>query len=309
MRAFVTGVQGFCGAFLAKKLLEKNYEVIGLAQDMRPRTTLNTLGIQKDITFINGDIRNEGFLRRIIAEYKVEKVFHLAAQAIVSVALKDPLTTFDVNCMGTISILNACRGMDFIDSILVASTDKVYGEGLNRREDDRLNARGIYEASKACTDYAALSFSHIYELPIVISRSCNIYGENDFSSRIIPNTIKALKNDKQPIIFANDKSIREYVYIDDLVDAYILLSDRIKESQRTAWNIGTGDVRGQEEIVKKIIDISEKNIEPQYIEKPKSLMEIERQTVNSEKIRNAFNWKHKYTIDIGLKKTWDNWRI
>jgi CDP-glucose 4,6-dehydratase len=309
MRAFVTGIQGFCGAFLAKKLLERGYEVIGIAQDIRPKTTLNLLRIQKDITLINGDVRNEGLLRRVIAEYKVDRVFHLAAQAIVSVALKDPLTTFDVNCMGTISLLNACRGMDFIESILVTSTDKVYGEGLNKNENDRLDARGVYETSKTCMDYAALSFAHIYGLPIVVPRSCNIYGENDFSSRIVPNTIRALKDDKQPIIFANDKSIREYIYIDDLVEAYTLLSDRIKDSRGSAWNIGTGDVRGQEEIVKKIIEVSGKDIEPKYIEKPKSLMEIEMQTVNSEKIRKTLGWKNKYSLDVGLKRTWNNWKI
>jgi CDP-glucose 4,6-dehydratase len=137
----VTGVDGFVGAHLVKRLLENGYEVVGLCHDVKHKSTLRILGLDSQITRVYGDIRDSKLIKRIIAQYRVERVFHLAAQAIVSVALKDSVSTYDVNCLGTVSLLDACRDQQ-VESILITSTDKVYGEGLNKKEDDKLGAQG-----------------------------------------------------------------------------------------------------------------------------------------------------------------------
>ena len=200
---FVTGADGFVGAHLCKILLDRGYKVIGLVHDHKPMTTLDYLGIRDKIVSVYGDICDRALLKRIISDYQIKRVFHLAAQAIVSIAQKDPMNTFKVNVEGTSCLLDACIDMD-MKSILSVSTDKVYGEGMNRIEDDALLGEGIYEVSKTCMDYVSRCYAKIYNMPIVVSRACNIYGEYDPNRRIIPNTIMDLKNDKQPLIFKNE---------------------------------------------------------------------------------------------------------
>lgn len=306
-KAFITGITGFVGAHLARKLMTENYEVIGLAHDYKPHTTLSELGLDDYVTKIYGDVRDSGLMKRILAEYRINSVYHLAAQAIVSVALKDPVTTFDVNCHGTASLLEACKEIG-VDSILIASTDKVYGEGLNRKETDPLNAEGVYETSKIAMECVAKSFRNTYKMPVIITRACNIYGEGDLNRRIIPNTMRALKNNEQPIIFINEKSLREYIHVYDVTTAMYLLSKKANKSQGEIYNIGSGQSIGQEELVKKIINLSGKHIEPKYVEKPKSLFEIFQQTINSDKIKKEFDWNPIYTLDEGLKRTWTRWK-
>jgi len=305
-KVFITGVDGFIGAHLARKLLDKGCEVVGLMHDYKPVTTLTLLGLANRVTLIQGDICDGQLIRRILTEYYIQDVYHLAAQAIVAVALKDPVTTYKVNCLGTVTVLDACKDVD-VRGVLVASTDKVYGEGLDKAETDKLEAKGIYETSKICLDYIARTFYHLYPIPVVISRACNIYGEYDLNKRIIPNTVLALKNNQAPLIFKNDKSLREYIYVEDVCGAYIMLMENINKTKGEAFNVGTGDVVEQEELVKKIIQLSGKNIEPLYVDKPKGLFEIYRQSINCQKIRKQFNWRPHFTLSEGIKRTWERW--
>lgn len=305
-KVFITGVDGFVGAHLARKLLDEGHEVVGLIHDYKPVTTLTLLGLANRVTLIRGDICDGQLIRRILTEYYIQDVYHLAAQAIVAVALKEPVTTYKVNCLGTVTVLDACKDVE-VRGVLVASTDKVYGEGLDKVETDKLEAKGIYETSKICLDYIARNFYHVYPIPVVISRACNIYGEYDLNKRIIPNTVLALKNNQAPLIFKNDKSQREYIYVEDVCSAYIMLMENINKSKGEAFNVGTGDVVEQEELVKKIIQISGENIEPLYVDKPKGLLEIYRQSINCEKIRKQFNWRPRFTLSEGIKRTWERW--
>ncbi len=305
-KAFVTGATGFVGGHLIKELLKEGLDVVGLGHDYKPQTTLSLLGLDKEITLIYGDLRNRSLMKRILASYGIDTIFHLGAQAIVSVAQKDPTSTYEINCVGTANLLEACKEVRGVNSILIASTDKVYGEGLSRKETDPLNGIGIYETSKIIMELTARGFQKIYNLPLVISRACNIYGEYDSNRRIVPNTIRDLKKGEQPLIFVGEKSLREYVYVDDVCDAYVLLAKEIERSSGDVFNVGSGYSIGQEEMVKKIIDISRTNIEPKYVEKP-GIKEIFRQTINSGKIKESFGWNPRYSLNDGLKKTWGNW--
>lgn len=305
-RVFITGVTGFTGAHLAKRLVEKGVEVVGLARDPKPVTTLSLLGVKDKITLIYGDVCNESLLRRILADYEIDSVFHFAAITIVKRAPKMPVETFKVNCIGTATLLNACRQVEGIERILVPSTDKVYWEGMNKKESDALEAKGIYESSKIAQEAVARAFAFTYDMPIVITRACNIFGEYDLNPRIVPNTIRALKSGKSPIIFRNYPGIREYIYIDDVLDAYLFLMERIEKVKGEVFNIGTGETKGQEEIVLKLIEISGLDIKPRYVEPP-NLKEIRAQSMDSSKIREL-GWKPKYSVEEGLRLTWERWK-
>ncbi|MBI2857774.1 MAG: GDP-mannose 4,6-dehydratase [Chloroflexi bacterium] len=305
--ALITGASGFVGAHLARRLLEHGHKVVCLFYDYRPVTTLTLLGLSERVTMVQGDICNTDLMRQILAKYYVQDVYHLAAQAIVGVALRDPCSTYRISCMGATSILEACRDVG-VRGILCTSTDKVYGEGLNKAESDSFEARGIYETSKVCMDFISRSFFHTYKLPVAVSRSCNVYGECDLNRRIVPNTIRALKEDRAPVIFKNDESLREYVYVHDVCEAYMTLMANIDQSKGEAYNVGTAEVIGQEDLVKKMIRISGKPIAPVYVDKPPSSFEIYRQSVNSDKIRRQFGWKPDFSLDQGLLETWNRWK-
>jgi len=303
----ITGACGFVGAHLVKRVLEDGDNVIGLStKDYRPVSTLSLLGLRDKITMVYGDVCDTELIRRVLTEYYIDRVYHLAAQAIVGVALKDPYLTYKVNVLGTASLLEACRNVGKLKSIQITSTDKIYGEGLDRKETDMLNAKGIYETSKICMDYVGRSFYNVYQLPIITTRACNIYGEYDLNRRIIPNTVRALKSNQSPIIFKNDNSIREYIYVGDVCDAYVYLGKNADKTVGEVFNIGSGCSATQEEVVRKLIEISGKNITPTYVDKPKDLFEIFQQTITSEKIKKI-GWAPKFNLDRGLKRTWEKW--
>ncbi len=305
--ALVTGVTGFVGAHLAAALLDKKFKVVGIHSDDRPVTTLSLLGLKDGVTLVRGDACDEELVRKVLAKYGVQDVYHLATQAIVSVALKDPITTFRASCMGTASVLKAALDVG-VRAVLCTSSDKVYGEGLDRNENSPLEAKGIYEASKACMDYIARSFFHAYDLPIVVSRACNIYGEHDLNRRVIPNTIRSLKAGERPVIFRNEPSLREYIYVRDVCDAYMLLVENIEQSKGEVFNVGTGKVIGQEELVKLLVRVCGLSIKPVYVHKPASLFEIYQQSVSSDKIRRALGWTHQFNLNDGLTRTWSEWK-
>ena len=305
--AFITGVTGFVGGHLAGVLLERGGKVVGLHNDYRPANTLSLLGLTEKVTLVRGDVCDDELMRRVLAKYHVQDVYHLATQAIVSVALKDPLTTYRVSCMGTASILKACHEVG-VSAALCTGSDKVYGEGLDKKETSPLDVKGIYESSKVCMDYIARSFFYIYGLPVVVSRACNVYGEHDVNKRIIPNTIRSLRDGVPPIIFKNEPSLREYIYVRDVCEAYITLVENIATSKGDVFNIGTHEVIGQEELVKLIIRISGVNAWPDYVDKPPSLLEIHQQSIDSNKFRSAFGWKNRFDLKKGLERTWRQWK-
>lgn len=302
---YVTGASGFVGSFLCKALLDKGCKVFGLFHDKREDSTFKTLGLDEKITKIYGDVCDKEIHRRIFSDYKIDTVFHLAAQAIVSNAIKNPFSTFRVNCIGTAALLDACKEFG-IKAILVCSTDKIYGEGLGKKEEDKLDAFGVYDCSKVTEEYVARSFYYSYDMPIVISRACNIYGPNDYNSRIVPNTVRKLKKGDKPIIFRGIEGMREYIYVEDVVDAYVKLVENIDKTKGDVFNVGTGESMNQEDMTKLIIKVSGKDVSPVYKTK-ESIGEIDSQTLNIDKIMKIIDWKPKHSLEEGLKKTWNEW--
>jgi len=290
MTVFITGATGFIGSHLAKRLSEKE-EVVVLVRDIRPSKWLD-LALSKTIK-VRGDIRDYRTLLRIMAEHEVDRVYHLAARSKVKSAFKDPIGVFESNIMGTVNVLEACRQTNA--KAYVMMTDKIFGEGLNAKYDNPIQSTEPYGTSKASGDLICETYHTTYDLPIVRIRSCNVYGLDLYSNRIIPNTIKACLNGENPIIFKmENETLRQYVYIDDIVEAII---SSMKAFHYGVFNLATNDLLNQEDVVLTILKWFPKLV-PRFVKRdgPK---EISRQSmICSSDIRQP-----KYSFYEGIKST------
>lgn len=293
MSVLVTGGTGFIGSHLVKALSEKR-KVVVLVRDVVPSRWLDEV-LEKCVR-VRGDVLDQNLLRRILAEYKVEEVVHCAAQAIVSTALKDPFGTFQANVQGTVSVLEACRQAD-TPRVYVQSTDKVYGERMDAKEEDPLVSTGVYETSKAAQDFIAQAYMNAYDMKITIGRPCNVYGY-DQASRIVSNTVRAGLKDEAPIIYEGEQTVREYVYVEDLVLAITFL---MHHATSGIFNIGSDDVLTQEQVVRKIWEYFLLP-PPRVVKRERPLKEIQRQTISWNKLK-ALGWKPQYTFEDGIAET------
>jgi len=295
MRVFVTGGSGFIGSHLVNELKNEN-EVVILLRDipsfLGPWGRWVSESLQ-GCTIVLGDILNSRLLRRVLAEYQVQHVYHMAAQAIVSTALKDPFGTFQTNVLGTVNILETCRQVE-VDQVLVMSTDKVYGNRMDAVKTDPLVSAGIYETSKCCQDLVAQAFQNSYDMNIVIPRACNCYGF-DLAPRIVSNTIRACLRGESPIIFEEEKTLRQYIYVDDLCTALIHLMRHTP--YRGIYNIATPDILNQEQVVKTILKLFP-DLKPKYV-KREAPKEIHSQSM----VCSDFGWKPRYSFGEGIKAT------
>jgi len=300
MRVFVTGGSGFIGSHLVNQLKNEN-EVVVLIRD-RPSGTSPwgkwVIEVLNGCSLVFGDVLNARLLRRVLAEYRVECVYHMAAQAVVSTALKDPVGTFQTNVLGTINVLEACRQVG-VDKVLVMSTDKVYGNRMSAAVTDPLVSSGIYETSKCCQDLLSQTFQSSYRMNIVIPRSCNCYGF-DLAPRIISNTIRACLHGESPIIFEGEMTLRQYIYVEDLCNALIHLM--VHAPYRGIYNIGTPDIFNQEQVVKTILKLFP-TLKPKYV-KREAPTEIRSQSM----VCSDFGWKPHHSFGEGVKETIESFR-
>jgi CDP-glucose 4,6-dehydratase len=212
----VTGAQGFVGSWLAERLLDEGRRVVALRRDVDPASRFRAEGIEERCILALADLTDHDALVRVMNEHGVEEVFHLAAQTIVGTANRAPLATWEANVRGTWSLLEACRALGTVRRVVVASSDKAYGDHdeLPYREDFALQPRYPYDVSKACTDMIARSYSHTYELPVAVTRLANVYGPGDLNwSRIVPDSARALARGERPVIRSDGTPERDYLYV------------------------------------------------------------------------------------------------
>lgn len=311
--AFVTGISGFVGAHLAAELIEENVEVVGLQHDLKRQSYLDLLGIANRVSLASGSIIDKDLLHRVMIEYTPDWVFHLAAVSIVGRAVEYPVHTYETNVFGTLALLEASRlATETPEAILCVSSDKSYGNRDNASEEDPLKGEGIYDSSKVCMDVVSHAYYYDYGLPIVVTRACNIIGLDGLNSRIVPNTIKAMLDGKQPIIFKDEDTSREYIHVDDVCCAYIELLKNVSITKGQAYNVGSKDgVITQEGLVLKIVEIGNElmntKIKPEYVAHgtsgTKVFNEIQSQSLNSEKVYLDIGWLPKLSLEDGLRKT------
>jgi CDP-glucose 4,6-dehydratase len=305
-RVLVTGADGFIGSHLADALVEKGAKVSTIVRDIKVASNIDLLELKGKINILLGDITNLQDCKRAINEYDIEFCFHIAAQAIVGPANRSPLSTFESNIKGTWNILEACRTSKTVKGMVMASSDKAYGQQkkLPYTEESPLNGYFPYDASKACAEILARSYFITYNLPLAITRNANTYGPADMNmSRIIPDVIIRLLKGEQPVIRSDGTPERDYMYIKDAVSAYITLAENLhrKEVLGEAFNFGTGVPINVLGLYNKIIKAIGKDVKPKILGEAKN--EIDKQYLDSTKAKKVLGWEAKYNLDQGLKET------
>jgi CDP-glucose 4,6-dehydratase len=305
---FVTGATGFVGANLTSALLDKGAKVICLQRDDTQPNSLDLLDLRNRVTLVHGDLQDLDLLVRTLNEYEIDAVFHLAAQAIVGAANRSPVSTFESNIRGTYMLLEACRLNPAVKRIVVASSDKAYGSNstLPYREDFPLAGVFPYDVSKSCTDLLSRSFAATYDLPVVVTRSANIYGPADINlSRIIPGTIVSVLRDEDPLVRSDGTPLREFIFVDDVCSAYLTLAEQATEVMSEAFNIGNNEPVQILELTNKIIDLAGKSatLKPNVLLKAKIQHEIDAQYLAADKLRERTGWMAAVSLDDGLRRS------
>ena len=307
-RVFLTGATGFVGSNLTKMLVENGAKVICLQRDDAQPNSLDLLNLRARVTVAHGELEDIELLTRLLNEYEIDAVFHLAAQAIVGAANRSPISTFETNIRGTYMLLEACRVNSTVKRIVVASSDKAYGSNptLPYREDFPLQGIFPYDVSKSCTDLLSRSFAVTYDLPVVVTRSANIYGPGDINfSRIIPGTILSVLKNEDPIIRSDGTPLREFIYVGDVCSANLLLAEHIDQCRGEAFNIGNNEPVQILALTNQIIELAGKSgtLKPNILLKEKIRHEIDAQYLSAEKVEKRLGWKAAVSLNEGLRSS------
>lgn len=309
----ITGCTGLLGSWMTDSLYRKGANVLGLIRDLVPQSNLRKLGVWSKINIVRGEVEDYPLLERILNEYEIDTVFHLAAQTIVSIANRSPLATFETNIKGTWNLLEASRKIKTVKRVIVASSDKAYGshDELPYTEDAPLQGRHPYDVSKSCADLLTRAYFETYGLPVSITRCGNLYGGGDLNwNRIIPGTIRSIFNKKAPIIRSDGKYIRDYFYVKDAVEGYLLQAEKTAEEgvKGEAFNFSDERQINVLELVNLILKImGEEEIKPRILDEVQG--EIKHQYLSSAKARHVLGWKPIYTLEAGIRETIDWYRM
>lgn len=306
-RVFVTGATGLLGTELTHQLVGLGAEVTVLIRDEPPATRFEELGLRQGVTIVHGNVEDLQLIARVLNEYEIDTVFHLAAQTIVGTAERGPLSTFESNIRGTYNLLEACRRSPLVGRVVVASSDKAYGaqRQLPYTEETPLQGRGPYDVSKSCADLLASSFHYSYDLPVCVTRCGNFFGPGDLNfSRVIPGTIRSLLLEERPVIRSNGKAIRDYLYVGDGALGYLALAEQMEQKKLfgQAFNFSYGKRHSVFEIVDAIAKTMDlKHLEP--VIKNQAHKEIAAQYLSSAKARRVLGWRPAFDFKQGLIET------
>ncbi len=303
----VTGATGFLGGALVEALLARGAEVIALVRDVVPQSRFQSTGLATRAKVVRGNLEDYDILERAINEYAVDTVFHLAAQAIVGVANRNPISTFEANIKGTWVLLEACRRNPTVERVVVASSDKAYGDHdtLPYHEDFALQGRHPYDVSKSCADLIALSYAHTYKTPVSITRCGNLFGPGDLNvNRIVPGTCLSAIDGNRPVIRSDGSPVRDYVYVDDIASAYLLLAEHMGDADVVgrAFNFGTGEPVSVLDLTRRTLAAAGRaDLEP--IVQNNASGEIQAQYLSSALAREKLGWAPAASLDERLGET------
>ncbi len=304
----VTGATGFVGSWLCRVLVESGSRVVAFVRDLDPRSELIRSGVVRSVAVVNGRLESVADVERAVVDHEVDSVFHLGAQAIVEAGVRMPRATLEANVAGTWNVLEAARlHPDLVERVVVASSDKAYGttEELPYREDMAVRAGSPYDVSKACADLVTQSYAMTFGSPVAIARCGNIYGGGDLNwSRIVPGTLRSIHAGEQPVLRSDGTFLRDYLFVGDVVNAYLRLGEALPgegvtgeafnfsdESPLTVWEIYGAVCRaaGAGEVEPRVLGRADHEIHDQYL--------------SSAKAREVLGWKCLYPLDDGLAET------
>jgi CDP-glucose 4,6-dehydratase len=309
VRALVTGGRGFAASWLSKALLESGVEVTSIDREGSSPTGLDLLGIAGEVDDVVADLREQDAVLGLIRSNRIDSVFHLAAQAIVGDANASPIPTFQANIEGTWVLLEACREAA-VERVVVASSDKAYGphEELPYTEDSALEPVFPYDVSKAATDLIARSYWHTYGLQVAVTRFANLYGGGDRNfSRLIPETVTAVLDGRRPVIRSDGSPERDFLYVEDAAQAYLAIAEALATDGTggEVFNAGSGRPRPVREVVELICELGSSEVEPDYRGSGNPSGEIDRQFLDSTKIRELIGWELRIDLREGIQRTLD----
>lgn len=304
---FVTGGTGLVGSWLVQSLLDAGADVVCLVRDWVPQSELVSTRAIERVKVVRGDLGDRDMLERVLGEYEIDTVFHLAAQTIVSIANRNPISTFESNIAGTWNLMEACRRSIKVRQVVAASSDKAYGdqEKLPYDENTPLQGQHPYDVSKSCADLIAHTYAVTYELPVAITRCGNFYGGGDLNwNRIIPGTIRSILRGQCPIIRSDGQYVRDYFYVEDGAAAYMLLAEKLArqpELKGEAFNFSNEIQVTVSEVVGKILKLMDSNLEPEIRNEVSN--EIRHQYLSAQKALDVLSWQPLFTLDEGLTRT------
>jgi CDP-glucose 4,6-dehydratase len=304
---FVTGGSGLLGSWLVQRLLQAGADVTCLVRDWVPQSELVRANLIDSVKVVRGDVRDQATLERALGEYEIDTVIHLAAQTIVGIANRNPVSTFETNIAGTWSLLEACRRSPAVKQIVVASSDKAYGEHeqLPYSEDAPLMGNHPYDVSKSCADLIAQTYAATYGLPVAVTRCGNFYGGGDLNwNRIVPGTIRSVLRGQRPVIRSDGKFIRDYFYAEDGAAANMLLAELMANDASLhgqAFNFSNEIQVTVVELVERILKSLGSDFEPDV--RNEAVHEIRHQYLSADKARRLLDWSPLFTLDEGLQLT------
>jgi CDP-glucose 4,6-dehydratase len=306
---FVTGATGLIGGWLVRRLLNAGADVVCLVRDWVPQSELVRAHLLEEVKVVRGDLREQALLERTLGEYESDTIIHLGAQTIVGIANRNPVSTFETNIAGTWSLLEACRRSPTVKQIVIASSDKAYGDNevLPYSEDAPLQGRHPYDVSKSCADLIAQSYATTYNLPVAITRCGNFYGGGDLNwNRIVPGTIRSVFRGQRPIIRSDGQYVRDYFYAEDGAAVNMVLAEALAANH---------DLRGQAfnfsneiqvtvlELVERLLGLMNSKLEPEV--RSEATNEIRHQYLSAAKARERLDWQPLFSLDEGLRRTID----
>ena len=299
----ITGATGFIGSSIARQFVDKGDNVVCLSRSSGKTQSR----IPKGATIVTGDVCDYNLMSDIISSKEIDYIFHMAANSIVRNSARDPMSTYRSNVMGTVALLEAARNVGRCKKIIVASSDKAYGDHdvLPYVESMSLQPKNTYDTSKACADLISRSYAHNYNMPIVVTRCSNVYGPGDPNmSRIIPNTITRILRNERPVLYSDVAEMeREFIYIDDVVSAYELITLSDNRTHGNAYNVGGTGVYTVSKIVDAILTEMKSNLTTTIVEREPIFKEIKRQFIDAKKISNDVGWSPKVDLNKGLATT------
>ncbi len=311
-RVLVTGATGLVGTWLVRRLLDAGADVVCVVRDRVADSEFFQGGLADRVTVVHGCVEDQAFVERALGEYEIRTVMHLAAQTIVSIANSNPVSTFQSNVAGTWSVLEACRRSPKVEQVVLASSDKAYGEqdALPYTEDTPLQGRHPYDVSKSCADLIAQSYHRTFGMPVAITRCGNFYGGGDLNwNRIVPGTIRSVLRGQRPVIRSDGSYVRDYFYVEDGAAAYMLLAQKMAAMPQLhgqAFNFSNENQITVLELVRRVIRLMGSNLEPDIRNEVQN--EIRHQYLDAAKARRLLDWRPLFSLDDGLERTVDWYR-
>jgi CDP-glucose 4,6-dehydratase len=303
----VTGATGLVGGWLVRRLVEHGADVACLVRDWVPQSELVRSGLIEQVKVVRGDVRDQALLERTLGEYEIDTVLHLAAQTIVTIANRNPVSTLETNVAGTWSLLEACRRSPRVKQIVVASSDKAYGDQdrLPYDENTPLQGRHPYDVSKSCADLIAHCYAVTYGLPVVVTRCGNFYGGGDLNwNRIVPGTIRSIIRGERPVIRSDGNFTRDYFYVEDGAAAYMLLAERLARDpalRGEAFNFSNELQMTVVQLVKRLLHLMGSDLTADV--RNEASHEIRHQYLSAARARERLGWAPLFSLDEGLERT------